>query len=189
MTTFLEDLGRRTGPPDRIVRLIILYKSISAFFLLVAALVLFGILANPDLGRSIRDAMIDLSERTDLMLIRRMFSTVGLLSDRSARTLGIISFFYACLEATEAIGLARSRRWAEYLVVLATGFFLPYELLDVIRHPTTSIMLAFVGNVVILIYIIHAKRLFRGEARYLHMAPAIEHEADRPQVRTSPAPE
>jgi uncharacterized membrane protein (DUF2068 family) len=67
---------------------------------------------------------------------------------------------YGALEATEGLGLAMRRRWAEYLTVLATGLFIPWELMEVAHRPTPLKVGALAVNVAIVAYLAYRKRLF-----------------------------
>ena len=73
---------------------------------------------------------------------------------------------YAVLEGAEAVGLWFQRRWAEYLTAIATAFFLPLELYELYDKITVLRVGALVVNLVILGYLLFAKRLFglRGGA-------------------------
>jgi uncharacterized membrane protein (DUF2068 family) len=71
-----------------------------------------------------------------------------------------VSAAYAVLEAFETIGLWRGRRWGEYLTVAATAGFLPFELIE-LSDGASPLKLTVLGlNVVILVYLVWAKRLF-----------------------------
>ena len=67
---------------------------------------------------------------------------------------------YAVLEGTEAVGLWLGRRWAEYLTFVATVVFVPYEVYELTKSVTWLKLLALVINVVIVAYLLVAKRLF-----------------------------
>lgn len=83
---------------------------------------------------------------------------------------------YAVLEGTEAIGLWRGRRWAEYLTFLATVVFVPYEIWELTKTVSPLKVLALVINLAIVIYLLLAKRLFglRGGSA----AARAQHDAD-----------
>ena len=70
---------------------------------------------------------------------------------------------FGALELTEAIGLARRRRWAEYLTVIAGGLGIPFELHEVITRITVLKVGILAANVAIVIYLAVKKRLFVGE--------------------------
>ena len=66
---------------------------------------------------------------------------------------------YAALEGTEAVGLWLGRRWAEYLTLVATAVFVPYEILELTRSISWLKLLTLVINLLIVIYLLAAKRL------------------------------
>ncbi|MBU6428117.1 MAG: DUF2127 domain-containing protein [Cyanobacteria bacterium REEB65] len=88
------------------------------------------------------------------------------------QTLGLVgggTFLYGALELTEAVGLLLRKRWAEWLVVVATSIFIPVEIREIVHgilHPTTHTSTwfkigVFVINVAIVVYLIWSKGLLR----------------------------
>ena len=73
---------------------------------------------------------------------------------------------YAVLEGAEAVGLWLMKRWAEYLTFIATTAFVPYEIYELAHKISWFKILALVVNIVIVVYLLFAKRLFglRGGA-------------------------
>ncbi|MGO8958952.1 MAG: DUF2127 domain-containing protein [Streptosporangiaceae bacterium] len=67
---------------------------------------------------------------------------------------------YAALEGTEAVGLWLGRRWAEYLTFVATAIFVPYEIYELTKSITWLKVLTLVINLLIVGYLLVAKRLF-----------------------------
>ncbi len=84
----------------------------------------------------------------------------GHLSGRARDVLGAGAILYGVLELIEGIGLLRRRRWAEYLVLIATCAFIPVEVDELVRHPSAFKALAFTVNVAIVAYLVWRKRLF-----------------------------
>jgi uncharacterized membrane protein (DUF2068 family) len=76
--------------------------------------------------------------------------------------IAISAMIYAALEATEGVGLAMRRRWAEYLTVIATGVLIPYEAYEVLTRPTLFKVGALALNVAVVCYLAYRKRLFVG---------------------------
>jgi len=93
-------------------------------------------------------------------LLDRLVVRFGTASEATQDLLGWGAILYGALEVFEGVGLLLRRRWAEYLVLLATAAFLPLEIDEVIRHPTVVKAVAFVVNVVIIAYLVWRKRLF-----------------------------
>jgi hypothetical protein len=67
---------------------------------------------------------------------------------------------YALLEAVEAVGLWRQRRWAEYLTLIATCALLPLEVYELANGITALKVVALIVNLAIVVYLLFAKRLF-----------------------------
>ncbi len=82
------------------------------------------------------------------------------LEPGALRAVLAVSIAYAVVEGTEAYGLWRERRWAEYLTVLATAGFLPLEIHELTQRITVLRVLALVVNVAILVWLVWSKHLF-----------------------------
>ncbi len=104
---------------------------------------------------------------------------------------------YAALEGTEAVGLWLGRRWAEYLTFVATVVFVPYEIYELTKSITWLKLLALVINVLIVDYLLLAKRLFglrgggkaeRAERDQDYGWPAIERATPAAGARIAPLP-
>ena len=67
---------------------------------------------------------------------------------------------YAAIEAVEAVGLWLLARWGEYFATVATAVFLPLEVRELLKGVTFTRGGAFVINVLAVIYLLFAKRLF-----------------------------
>ena len=82
------------------------------------------------------------------------------------RLIGLAAATYAVLEGMEAFGLWFQFRWAEYLTLVATALFLPFEVYELNESITWLKVLALVVNLAIFFYLLWAKRLFglRGGA-------------------------
>ena len=80
-----------------------------------------------------------------------------------AGTLNLVAIglvVYGLLELVEGVGLWLAKRWAEYLTVIATAAFLPYEVSELLTSVTVTKVGAFVINVLAVVYLLLAKRLF-----------------------------
>ncbi|ORV14734.1 DUF2127 domain-containing protein [Mycobacterium celatum] len=67
---------------------------------------------------------------------------------------------YAVIELVEAVGLWLVRRWGEYFAVIATSVFLPLEIYELTEKVTTLRVIAFLVNVVAVVWLLWSKRLF-----------------------------
>ena len=64
------------------------------------------------------------------------------------------SFADAALSAVEGLSLRAGRWWAPWLVVIATGSLLPWEVWEVLRRPTWGRALILIVNVAVVVYLL-----------------------------------
>jgi uncharacterized membrane protein (DUF2068 family) len=98
--------------------------------------------------------------------IDRSFS----LSDTTLTWIAVGLLLYALLGVVEAVGLWLVRRWGEYLAVIATAFFLPLEVYELVERVTALRVVALVVNIAAIGWLLRSKRLFgiRGGAAAYH---------------------
>nr|WSY57752.1 DUF2127 domain-containing protein [Streptomyces sp. NBC_00886] len=72
----------------------------------------------------------------------------------------VLLLAYALIELVEAGGLWYAKRWAEYLTVVATAAFLPLEIYELTEHISWLKVATLLLNVLAVVYIALAKRLF-----------------------------
>jgi uncharacterized membrane protein (DUF2068 family) len=146
------------------VRLIILDRFVKAAALLVGGTVLIVATqtgALRDIAEQVQDQLNVSSGRHLLLrLTNFLLSRFSSLSRGAELAIAVAAILYGLLEAIEAIALLLRRRWAEYLVLLATFAFLPLEIEELIRHPSALKALALVVNIAIIGYLGWRKRLF-----------------------------
>jgi uncharacterized membrane protein (DUF2068 family) len=66
--------------------------------------------------------------------------------------IGVI--IYACLYLIEGTGLLFEKKWAEWMVVIGTAIFLPLEIYDFFRHPRVIMVILFLLNLLMAIYLL-----------------------------------
>jgi uncharacterized membrane protein (DUF2068 family) len=103
-----------------------------------------------------RDLGFDVNHSKLLGLIQHSFT----LDSRWLTYLAIGLAVYALIELVESVGLWLGKRWGEYFAMVATSIFLPYEVYDLTLKVTWLRVVAFVINLLLVIYLVWAKRLF-----------------------------
>lgn len=68
------------------------------------------------------------------------------------------AFAYAALFTTEGVGLLLRKRWAEWLTIIATTSFIPFEIIEVVRKPTALRIAIVIANAAIVVYLIWRRR-------------------------------
>jgi uncharacterized membrane protein (DUF2068 family) len=157
-----RELGRETQPVDTIVRLIILERAIRGTLVLILGAALLT--NSQGVVSLVRQWVSELDVNPERRLIPRILTTVlrpiGQFSSRTVLLIGIGAVLFGALELTEAVGLARRRRWAEYLTVIAGCIGIPLEVEEVIRRQTPVRISILLINVAIVIYLAWQKHLF-----------------------------
>jgi uncharacterized membrane protein (DUF2068 family) len=85
---------------------------------------------------------------------------VNLILDKAAmidahrmKQISIAIFCYAGLDFIEGTGLMLKKTWAEYLTLILTASFLPWEFFEILRHPTWAKAVLTLINVLVVIYL------------------------------------
>jgi uncharacterized membrane protein (DUF2068 family) len=157
-----RELGRETQPVDTVVRLIILERGIRGTLVGILGI---GLLTNSrNVVTLVRQWVAELDVNPERRLIPRVLLTVlrpiGQFSTRTVVIIGIGAILFGLLELTEAVGLARRRRWAEYLTVIAGCIGIPFEVHEVMARQTVLRVSFLVINVAIVLYLAWQKHLF-----------------------------
>ena len=74
----------------------------------------------------------------DRAFIKDLLLRANVITDPTKRILSGVLLLYAVLHATEGIGLLLRKRWAEYITVVMTGIFIPYEIFILIHRTAHS---------------------------------------------------
>jgi uncharacterized membrane protein (DUF2068 family) len=83
-----------------------------------------------------------------------MLEKLGLVEPAELMRLGELSALYASILMIEGIGLWLGAAWAEYIVVVSSGLFVPEECLATVRHFTWLKLSLLVLNAIILVYVV-----------------------------------
>jgi len=141
-----------SGSRDRLVRAIGVFKLVKAAVL--APLGAAALLGAPE--RIIQSAVHALAWTGALFahpVVRSAVARLQSLNDRDMHELGGAFLAYAAVFIVEGVGLLRRRRWAEWLTVVVTASFIPFEIYELARRPGAGKVIALVLNVAIAAYL------------------------------------
>ncbi len=93
--------------------------------------------------------------------ITSLFTRIEDAPDRKLLTFSVFFFVWGVIEFLESIGLAKRKRWAEYLIVVFTGLFIPVETYTVLARFTIEKFLLFLFNIFLVYYLIQSRKLFK----------------------------
>jgi len=148
-----------------VLRLIAVDRAIHVIVLTTLAIVLYTFAKHDaTLHRDYENIMSDLSGTTPgESQVRGVIGYLGRAFKYSPARLiqlGLLVTAYAALEATEMVGLWFSKRWAEYLTLVATVVLIPIEIYELSLSISVFKIVTLVINVAIAVYLLLAKRLF-----------------------------
>jgi uncharacterized membrane protein (DUF2068 family) len=158
-----SDMGRRIEHRGPVLNYLIVERGLKAVALVAAAIFLYTH-TESGLDPVVRHviAIFNLNAGTGFfhrIILENLLKLAG-ISASSLLVIGTGSLIYGLIEGSESVGLILRRRWAEYLVVLATAFFIPLEVSEVIQRPSPLRIVTLVVNVAVVIYLVRKKRLF-----------------------------
>ena len=140
-------------------------RMVKTVVLVGGGIVLLVVAQHTDLRNTAEQAQAQLSLGGGISLWRRLFDQALAKLGTHADPLAVAAILYGLLEGTEAIGLIMRRRWAEYLVLLATVAFLPLEVDEILRSPSPLKGLTLALNIAIAVYLVWRKQLFLTRRR------------------------
>jgi len=159
-----HELGQLGGEHDAFIKVIIVERIAKAVVLVALGigLLVAGQKGWLDTWANYAEDQLNLSVGRSIILELLLRALVYIGAFNHITLLAFSAIVYAALEATEGVGLAMRRRWAEYLTVIATGILIPYEAYEVILHPTLFKVGALLLNLAVVGYLAYRKRLFVG---------------------------
>jgi len=96
---------------------------------------------------------------------RKFFSSIDdwldTVTSANVKVVASGTFLYGVLLLVEGIGLACRARWAVWLVIGQSAFFIPVEIYEYVRHGSLAVLVLLLINVFIMWYLFqNRKRLF-----------------------------
>ncbi len=95
-----------------------------------------------------------------------LLNKVDLIDAHRLRQISVATFGYSALALTEGVGLLLEKVWAEYLTLILTVSFLPWELYELARRPDwfrLSLLLINLAVLWYLVWLLRRKRLLTAE--------------------------
>lgn len=125
-------------------------KSIFFFCIGVGAIHLL----HKDLGDEVLRLAARFNFDSESRVVSLLLEKVDLIDAHRLREIGFGTFAYSALALTEGIGLLREKEWAEYLTLILTISFLPWELFELVRRPDWFRLSLLLINLAVLGYLV-----------------------------------
>jgi uncharacterized membrane protein (DUF2068 family) len=157
-----EHGGRHGGSHDRGLLLIGLFKLAKAIFFFCIGVGAIHLL-HKDLEDEVMRLAVKLKFDPESRFVALLLDKVDLIDAHRLRQISVATFAYSALALTEGVGLLLEKVWAEYLTLILTVSFLPWELYELFRRPDwfrLSLLLINLAVLGYLIWLLRRKKLF-----------------------------
>jgi len=111
-------------------------------------------LLHKDLGDMLLRLVHHLHFNPESRFVDFILDRAAIVNDRLLRRFSVGLFAYAAVGITEGIGLYLEKAWGEYLTLLITVSFLPWEIFEVIRKATVMRSGLLVVNILVFLYLL-----------------------------------
>ncbi len=107
--------------------------------------------------------------------VNLVLDKIALIDAHRLRQIGIAIFCYAGLDFIEGTGLILEKTWAEYLTLILTASFLPWEFFEIMRHPTLVKVILTLVNILVVVYLVfYVQRSIRERRKWKAVSAAGE---------------
>ncbi len=120
-------------------------------------------LLHKDLGDEILRLAKELKFDPESKIVTLLLEKVDLIDDHRLKLISLGTFGYSALALTEGIGLMLEKVWAEYLTLILTLSFLPWELYELARYLNWFRLSLLLINLAVLWYLVWLLRKKRAE--------------------------
>jgi uncharacterized membrane protein (DUF2068 family) len=110
------------------------------------------------LDRDIGELFIDLVEKLHIdsenRLVQHILLRLDLIDVRMLKEISLGTFLFALILLVEGSGLFFQMVWAEYMAVVETAIFIPFELQGIFKHATTARGVLLTVNIAVVLYLV-----------------------------------
>ena len=111
-------------------------------------------LLHKDLVDVVTRFIIDLGRDPEGHLANLILDKVALIDPHRLKQISIAIFAGAALHLIEGVGLVLRKVWAEYVTLIVTASFLPWEVFEILRHLTWIKIVLLLLNVAVVAYLV-----------------------------------
>jgi uncharacterized membrane protein (DUF2068 family) len=159
--------------------------ALKAFYGILFFLVGIGVFAviNEDISDLAEQAADSLGIDPENRYLLLVLESLTGVSSKQIAAVGLGTMLYSGLLLTMAWGLYLRQAWAEWLTIIATGFFIPVEIYEVIHSPHFTYALVLAINVLIVWYLV--RRRIRSSSLHRHLEATLSRDTPgSPNVRS-----
>lgn len=153
----------RTGHKshNRLLLLIAVYKFLYALLFFVIGVGALHLL-HKDIADEIDQIARYLRFNPESRLVNFLLEKAALVNEPLLRRIGLAAYSYAAITLLEGIGLYLEKAWGEFLTLVITASFLPWEILAIFHRLTWFRSALLIINILVFFYLL---RLVAERAR------------------------
>ena len=154
----------------RYLKLIALFKIGKGIVLLCFGLSVFVLNSKPTWVDAVSDwiddeALVVHGKAAHFLLTRLQ----EVLQGGTLQAAALVALFYATILFTEGLGVYFQKRWAEFLMIIATAALIPLEVRHLLARPSFGVAIILLANCFIVWFLY---RVLRREPAHVSVAPA-----------------
>jgi uncharacterized membrane protein (DUF2068 family) len=157
-------LARQSALSPVALRVIGAYKLAKAVVFLTAGVVIFRH-RHDDVAAYLLRLATRLGIGPDNHLLQKAAAQLSKLEAKQIEWIGVLVILYAILFVVEGVGLILQRKWAEYLVIVATALLIPFEIYEIVEKVSPVRVGALLVNIAIVAYLAVGIRRERSAER------------------------
>jgi uncharacterized membrane protein (DUF2068 family) len=155
---------RRRSAQDRWIIAIGVFKLLQALLF-----VLLGMGAVRLLHRDLMDVaehfILAMRFNPEGRFVNLFLEKVAMIDPRKLKEISAAIFAIAALDAVEGTGLVLEQAWAEFVTLILTASFLPWEIFEIVRHVTWIRVGLTVINFAVVVYLLYYVKMRMAERR------------------------
>jgi uncharacterized membrane protein (DUF2068 family) len=138
---------------ERWIVVIGIWKLLEAALLLILGIGALKLL-HKDLVDVVTRFIIDIGRDPEGHFANLLLDKVALIDPHRLKQISIAIFAGATLHLVEGVGLVLRKTWAEYVTLILTASFLPWEVIEIIRHTTWIKIGLLLLNLAVVVYLV-----------------------------------
>lgn len=138
---------------NKLLVLIAAYKLLQALFFVAIGVGVLHLL-HKDVDDVLAQVAAALRFNPESRFVNFILDKASLVNDPLLVRIGAVAFGYAAISLLEGIGLYLEKAWGEYLTLIITASFLPWEVFEVFRRITLIRVGLLAVNVLVLLYLL-----------------------------------
>jgi len=166
MTTSPVQLGsvRSRSSPDQWIIAIGLFKLLQAVMFILLGIGALRLL-HKDLMQVTEHFILAMRFNPEGHFVNLFLEKVAMIDPHRLKQISAAIFGIAALDIIEGTGLVLEKTWAEFVTLVLTASFLPWEFFELLRHDSWIRVLLTIINLAVVVYLLHYVQVRMRERR------------------------